>query len=163
MLKVLFVCLGNICRSPMAEAIFQHLLHENGLTESIFCDSAGTANYHLGKPPDSRTLHVLKQHGIHTHHRARQISYQDFESFDVLIAMDESNFQHLERMSLNLKTPRARLQAMIDYVPAAHRHYSAIPDPYYGQLSDFEEVYQLLYPGCQNLLRELSGLMGECK
>lgn len=167
MIRVLFVCLGNICRSPMAEGIFQHLLHEEGMTDQFYCDSAGTSNYHLGKRPDSRTLQVLEQKGIRTRHRARQILHQDLESFDYLIAMDESNFRHLERMHLSLKAPRAQIRSMIDFIPMAHnpQNYTAIPDPYYGDLSDFEEVYNLLYPGCQNLLTELShsGCMREGK
>lgn len=154
MIQVLFVCLGNICRSPMAEGIFQALLQAQKLHTEMGCDSAGTANYHPGKAPDHRTLKVLQNRGIHTAHRARQVLHSDFQTFDFIVAMDDSNHHHLQRMFESANKPSSQILRMIDFIsptdnPRAHRE---IPDPYYGDLNDFEEVFALLSPGCQALL-----------
>jgi protein-tyrosine phosphatase len=156
-IQVLFVCLGNICRSPMAEGIFQALLQAQKLHTVMGCDSAGTANYHPGMAPDHRTLKVLKSRGIHTAHRARQVLHTDFQTFDFIVAMDDSNHQHLQRMFHSANNPSSQMVRMIDFIspadnPRAHRE---IPDPYYGDLNDFEEVFALLSPGCQALLNHI--------
>ncbi|MGE3726703.1 MAG: low molecular weight protein-tyrosine-phosphatase [Candidatus Sericytochromatia bacterium] len=157
MIQVLFVCLGNICRSPMAEGIFQALLQTQGLEQFMGCDSAGTANYHSGLAPDHRTLKVLKNRGIHTPHRARQVLHSDFQTFDFIVAMDDSNHHHLQRMYQSLQNPSSQILRMIDFVSPEDnpRAYREIPDPYYGDLKDFEEVFELLSPGCQALLKHI--------
>lgn len=154
MTQVLFVCLGNICRSPMAEGIFQAQLQAQKLHTTISCDSAGTANYHPGMPPDHRTLKVLKNKGIHTPHRARQVLHEDFQRFDFIVAMDDSNYAHLQRMHQSVAASNRQILRMIDFVPASANPFGhrEIPDPYYGDLRDFEAVFALLAPGCTALL-----------
>lgn len=136
-MKILFVCLGNICRSPMAEAIFQHKIEHLGWSGQVKTDSAGTAAYHIGERPDDRTLQVLKSNNIATSHRARQVSAYDDEEFDHIIAMDGSNHADLSR-----KFPSSKILLMRDYDQG--HHGEAVPDPYYGGMGDFEEVFEIL-------------------
>lgn len=154
MIQVLFVCLGNICRSPMAEAIFAHLVQQAELNEKIFTDSAGTSNYHPDEPPDRRTLQVLKQNGIFTQHRARQIRHQDFESFDYVVAMDHQNLENMHRWVRQQPPLKARLCLMGEFELDCSTP-RAVPDPYYGDLADFEEVYAMLLPACEKLLQDI--------
>jgi len=154
MVNVLFVCLGNICRSPMAEAIFAHEVQKRGLSDQVQCDSAGTADYHPGSPPDERTLKVLKNHGIETQQQARQITAEDFFRFDYILAMDQKNLADLLTLRDTLDNPSASLCLMDAYNP----HHDVndipedIPDPYWSQEDGFEAVFNLLAPSCQNLL-----------
>lgn len=151
MTRVLFVCLGNICRSPMAEAIFAHLVEQAGLYAEFEIDSAGTSNYHPGKLPDQRTTQILKQHGIQRVHHARQVTPQDFETFDYILAMDQQNWIDLQHVQARARHPKARLERM-----NAFDHQASgvdVPDPYYDGLPEFEAVYQMLLPACQNLLK----------
>ena len=157
MLKVLFVCLGNICRSPMAESIFNQLVAEAKLSNQLSCDSAGTAAYHIGDLPDKRMRKTAETHGIHLNHQARQISQEDFNNFDYILAMDNSNYLHIhqlkEKVAANSST---KIQLM--------RHFDTntstknVPDPYYGSMQDFEEVYQILLEANQNFLSFLSSM-----
>lgn len=151
MIQILFICLGNICRSPMAEAIFSHQVYLAGLNRRIKTDSAGTSNYHPGKQADHRTRQILKNHGITTTHSARQILHQDFKNFQYILAMDHQNLENLSRVYRQMHEPVAKLELIGHYEPDQVTPRE-VPDPYYGELEDFEEVYQMLEPACAKLL-----------
>ena len=130
-INVLFVCLGNICRSPLAEGVFRELVKQRGLSEQISCDSAGTHNYHIGALPDPRSRRVAADYGIQLTHRGRKLSSEDFAEFDYLIAMDESNFENIQtlfRRSTGLILPEDRLFLYRDFDSQADT--SDVPDPY---------------------------------
>ncbi len=147
-MNVLFVCLGNICRSPLAEALFARAAQEEGLAAST--DSAGTGNYHLGQLPDPRSRACARRHGIELTHRARQVTSADFHTYDLLIAMDADNASELRRRAPSDAVGRIRL--MRDWDPAGP---GDVPDPYYGDESDFEHVWHLCERSMPGLLREL--------
>ncbi len=156
MVGVLFVCMGNICRSPMAEGVFRHLALEAGLTESprtgIIIDSAGTTGYHVGDPPDRRGQRVALGHGIDLSSlRARRVERHDFDDFDMILAMDEDNLAHLrERCPSGLHD---RLEVFLDYAPDIP--FSELPDPYYGDETDFERCYSLVEQAARGLLAKV--------
>ncbi len=147
MIRVLFVCLGNICRSPLAEGVFTDLVAKAGLDERIAADSAGTGGWHVGEPPDPRSTEVARRHGVDISlQRARRVDPRDFERFDYVVAMDASNLDHLRR----LPQGRARLMRLLDGVPELR--VRDVPDPYYDGDDGFEHVYQLVSRGCALLL-----------
>jgi len=152
MKKVLFVCLGNICRSPMAQAIFEQLLVEQGLSSLITCDSAGTASYHIGKSPDIRTLDVLEKHHIATSQKARQLVTKDIETFDYVLVMDKENLDNAKVIAKNTIQPKAKIQLVLDYGDSG---VEEVPDPYYGGKEGFEYVYGLLYDALQNFIKKI--------
>ena len=157
MVNVLFVCLGNICRSPMAEAIFKNLVIERSYSQSIHTDSAGTAGYHINKEPDRRTLEVLNKHAISTAHRGRKISLADLDAFDHIVVMDEANFEDVHGLFHENKhrPPSAdKLFLIRDYDPEV-RGVQEVPDPYYESTAAFEEVYTILKRSCEGLLNHL--------
>jgi protein-tyrosine phosphatase len=151
--RVCFVCLGNICRSPTAEGVFRHLVAEAGLREAFEIDSAGTAGYHSGDAPDQRARAAGKRAGIAVSGRARQFVATDFARFDYVIAMDFSNKSELSRIA---PTPEAaaKVRLMRSFDPAAAVN-APIPDPYYGDDSGFDEVLELCRTACDHLLREI--------
>jgi protein-tyrosine phosphatase len=154
MINVLFICLGNICRSPMAEAVFNDLAQKKGVSAQIKADSAGTAGYHIGKSPDRRTIEVLLKHGIETKHEGRKISVEDFNNFDHLVVMDEQNFEDVYNLYYeNQKSiPSARKLFLIrDFDPTV-KGVHEVPDPYYENNKAFENVYQQLERSCNALI-----------
>ncbi len=154
-IRVLFVCLGNICRSPMADAVFQHLVNEAGLSDQITVDSAGTAGYHAGEPAHRGTRNVLSKHNIPYDGRSRQVVRADFADFDYILAMDNSNLANLERMAPQDSV--AVIKRFLDYAEDAGE--TQVPDPYYD--GRFEYVYQLVLNASGGLLahiRETEGV-----
>jgi protein-tyrosine phosphatase len=150
--RVLMVCLGNICRSPTAEAMLRKQVHAAGLDEAIEVDSAGTADYHVGSPPDPRSIAHGERRGLAMKHlRGRQVEAADFERFDHVLAMDEDNLATLRR----LRPPgsRARVGLLMDHAPGAGSR--VVPDPYYGGSADFERVLDLVDIAVAGLLASL--------
>jgi len=152
--SVLFVCLGNICRSPLAEGIFAALAKERGVEGEFHVDSAGTAAYHCGEPADSRSAAVAADHGIRLTGVARQVTPRDFERFDIIVAMDRSNRRSLERLRRRVRGGLAEIVMMRDYDPGARD--PDVPDPYYGGPEGFERVFRILERACSGLLDELA-------
>ncbi len=153
MVRVLFVCLGNICRSPMAEAVFQKMVDDAGLSDQIVVDSAGTGSWHVGEKAHRGTRRILSQHGIEYDGRARQVRPQDMDPKSYIIAMDASNLNDLQRQYGN----HPHLHRLLDF--ASQTNVQDVPDPYYTD--NFEYVYRLVNDGCRGLLatiREREGL-----
>ena len=148
--RVLFVCMGNICRSPMAEAVFNHLLADRGLTEHYEVDSAGTGAWHAGELADPRTRTTLKQHNIPYDGRARQVRLYDFEHFDHIIAMDDDNRENLLRLE---PSASEKITLLLDWDQSAPAR--EVPDPYYGGPDGFEHIYTLITNACTELLAHL--------
>lgn len=149
--RVLFVCMGNICRSPAAEGVFVHMLEEQGMDDAVEVDSAGTIGFHSGDPADSRMRAAAAKRGYDLTSRARQVSAQDFEEFDWILTMDDANYRDLEQLKPGVET-RAKLKRFCDYCSCDTRE---VPDPYYGGASGFERVLDLLEDGCAQLLHEV--------
>lgn len=149
MINVLFVCLGNICRSPMAEAVFRHKVKVAGLAGSIQVDSAGTGDWHAGEPPHSGTRSILKKYGIDASGiTARQVRQDDYREFTYIIAMDESNVRNLA--SFAPESHGVKVMKLLDFIADADRAGGDVPDPYYT--GNFDEVYELVNEGCERLL-----------
>lgn len=153
MLKVLFVCLGNICRSPLAEGIFKHKVSEANLTDKIEVVSAGTSGWHIGQAPDPRSIDVAKQNGIHLDSYGRKAVSQDFSEFDYIIAMDAENYADLKRLPGSSKQGAANLYLMRDFDDIGRGEN--VPDPYYGGDDGFGYVFELLDRSCNNLLKKI--------
>ena len=153
MIKVLFVCLGNICRSPMAEGIFNAKIKGLGLEKTIQSDSAGTSDYHIGELPDERTLSCAQRHGVGIKHRGRQVQQSDFRDFAYIIAMDSNNLENLQQLKLQSRFPNKEIFLMRNF--ATGETGLAVPDPYYGKEEDFEEVYQILDAALDGFLIQL--------
>lgn len=139
MIKILFVCLGNICRSPLAEAIFKQKVKERGLSEKIDAESAGTSNYHIGEDPDHRTIEVCVRNGIPIIHKGRQFRHPDGKVFDYIMAMDTSNQRNIIH---ELADKHQGLFLMRDFDEEGKG--LDVPDPYYGGTDGFDEVYSIL-------------------
>ena len=148
--RLLFVCLGNICRSPLAEGVFLHLVTEADLLDHYVIDSAGTSAYHVGERPDRRSIAVAQKHGVVLPSRARQVELADYEAFDLLVAMDRSN--HRDLLSDQPSAATARLVMLRDYDPAGP---GDVPDPYYGGPRGFDDVYAMVERCSRRLLEEL--------
>ena len=153
-IKILFVCLGNICRSPAAEGIMQSMVDSKGLSDRFIIDSAGTGNYHIGDLPDHRMRIHARRRGVELTHICRQVRQSDFDNFDLIIPMDGSNERNLRRMAPTVESER-KIVPMSYFVDMAMR-YDHIPDPYYEGAEGFELVLDLLQDGCGRLLALLS-------
>jgi protein-tyrosine phosphatase len=152
--RILFVCLGNICRSPTAEGVMRTLVREAGLQESIELDSAGTGAWHVGAPPDARASAAARRLGIELGGLARQVRAADFEQFDLLLAMDRANLRELRRLAPG-QDARAKVRLLRDFDPASAGRELDVPDPYYGAAGGFAEVLDLVRAACVGLLHEL--------
>lgn len=148
--RLLFVCLGNICRSPAGENTMRHLVAERGLSDRFEIDSAGTAGWHTGNPPDSRMSSAARARGLPTGGRARQVRPEDFETFDWIFAMDRSNQADLFGVRERCRQPKAKLVLFCDF--CTEHDETEVPDPYYGGPEGFEKVLDLLEDGCGNFL-----------
>ncbi|KKD38110.1 low molecular weight protein-tyrosine-phosphatase [Limnoraphis robusta Tam1] len=147
--KLLFVCLGNICRSPSAENIMNHLIDQADLTGSIICDSAGTSSYHIGSPPDARMSIAAKARGIVLKGQARQFRRQDFEDFDLILAMDQDNYESILDLDPT-RQYRDQVKLMCEF--CRHHRIKEVPDPYYGGSEGFNRVIDILLDACEGLL-----------
>ena len=155
--RILFVCLGNICRSPTAEGVMRALVREAGLEESIELDSAGTGAWHVGSPPDERATETARARGIALEGAARQVRRADFDDFDLLIAMDRKNLADLRRLAPDERA-RARIRLLREFDPASAGlgvDELDVPDPYYGGPRGFEDVLDLVHAACEGLLAQI--------
>jgi protein-tyrosine phosphatase len=151
--RILFVCLGNICRSPTAEGVLRGIAAREFAGLPLFVDSAGTADYHVGDPPDRRTVAAARRRGYDLASlRARRVSPADFESFDYILAMDRANLAELEQLGQGVIG--GRLGLFLEFAPELQ--VDEVPDPYYGGIEDFERVLDLCETGARGLLRRLA-------
>jgi protein-tyrosine phosphatase len=151
--RVLFVCLGNICRSPTAEGVLRGIAAREFAGLPLYVDSAGTADYHVGEPPDRRTVAAARRRGYELASlRARRIARSDFESFDYILAMDRANLGELESLGGGKSNPHVGL--FMEFAPELA--LDEVPDPYYGGIEDFERVLDLCEAGARGLLRKLA-------
>ena len=158
-IKLCFVCLGNICRSPTAEGVMQDLVEKAGLQKHIEIDSAGAGAYHVGERADPRSRAEAMRRGVELKSRARQFIAEDFDKFDYVLAMDRTNHRDLEEMALGPQH-LAKLHLLRSFDPASGRDLD-VPDPYYGGDGGFARVYDICHAGCAGLLaylREQHGL-----
>ncbi|WP_295539763.1 low molecular weight protein-tyrosine-phosphatase [uncultured Thiohalocapsa sp.] len=152
--RVLFVCMGNICRSPTAQGVFHKLVAEAGLAEQIETDSAGTHAYHLGEPPDPRAQETARRRGIDLADlRARRAVAEDFELYDYVLAMDQDNYQVLSALCPPGRDLERRLALLMDYAPQARLR--EVPDPYYGAAGGFDAVFDMVEEAAVGLLEEI--------
>jgi protein-tyrosine phosphatase len=154
-MRVLFVCLGNICRSPTAEGVLRHKLREAGLQARVEVDSAGTGDWHVGKAADLRTRQAAQQRGYDLSAlRGRQVQAADFNAFDLILAMDTSNLRDLQQLRPGNATAELDL-----FLRRYQLQLDEVPDPYYGGADGFEQVLDLIEQACEGLLCEIKGLL----
>lgn len=149
--KILFVCLGNICRSPLAEAIFKEQIRQKGIEHKYEVDSCGTSGLHAGERPDARTLRNARHHEIEMDHIGRQFQMEDLTRFDLILPMDRSNLQHVLDMAKRVNGKKAEIQMVRNFDPEALGQQD-VPDPWYGNEEGFEEVFQMLWRTCESLI-----------
>jgi protein-tyrosine phosphatase len=150
---VLFVCLGNICRSPLAMGVFRAVVEEAGLEDRFDIDSAGTSSYHTGSPPDSRTVAVARRRGLALDHAARQVLGEDLERFHYVVVMDASNRGKVERIAAQAPG-RAEVRMLREFDPEADGDLD-VPDPYFGGADGFEDVHDMVERSCRALLDQI--------
>lgn len=156
--RIAFVCLGNICRSPTADGVMQHLVREAGLADRIVIESAGTADYHIGKGADPRSQAEMERRGVMLKHSARQFVATDFDRFDLVIAMDESNVANLKRIAPD-DTAAAKIHRLREWDPEADGDLD-VPDPYYGGDDGFVDVFDMVERSCRALLADVKTRLG---
>lgn len=149
--KICYVCLGNICRSPTAEGVFEHLVNERKLQNYFEVDSAGTSAYHIGESANSNSQHTANKHGITLHSKARQFKPSDLDYFDLILAMDNENLQNVRQMAGAKHEEKIGLMRDFDPKPGD----GEVPDPYYGGAEGFENVFQIVKRSCEELLDQL--------
>ena len=151
--SVLFICLGNICRSPAAQAVMQAMVDERGLTERFFIDSAGIGGWHVGDLPDKRMRVHARPRGYELTHRARKVTASDFDEFDLIVGMDAGNIDDLNSLAATIEQ-QDKVVMMGDYI-RRYPNYDHVPDPYYEGSEGFELVLDLLEDACDNLLNRI--------
>lgn len=149
-MRVLFVCLGNICRSPLAEALFIHKIASLGIHHHFHADSCGTSNYNIGNGPDPRTLKNALRNGVKMNHNARQLSPRDFEDFDRILVMDNQNMRNT--LAVAETRHHSKIMLMRSFDPLGP---GEVPDPYYGGEKDFQEVFEILERSVEGFLQAL--------
>lgn len=150
MIRVLFVCLGNICRSPLAEGIFKKLVNEAGLESVIESDSAGTSRWHIDEPPDTRSIQIAARNNIRLDHLGKQVLRNDLNKFDYILAMDTDNLENILKLEVPGQEYRAKVMLMREFDD--ERSGADIPDPYYGGENGFQHVFNLLEESLGNFL-----------
>jgi len=153
--RILFVCLGNICRSPAAENIFRHLVTQAGLIDEFHIDSAGTIDWHTDKGPDRRMCQTLRNRNIPTDGTARHFTAQDFFDFDLILTMDDDNYHNVTKLDTEGMC-RDKVKKFSSFCQQADHHFDEVPDPYYGGDEGFEFVADMLEDGCKALLESLT-------
>jgi protein-tyrosine phosphatase len=154
-MRLLFVCMGNICRSPTAEGVMRHLLREQGLEAEIQIDSAGTGSWHVGHPPDERATEAARRRGIALEGAARTVRPSDFEDYDLLLAADRENLAALRALAPD-EEARAKVRLLREFDPSSRGAPDLdVPDPYYGGPGGFEDVLDLVEAACRGLLDEV--------
>ncbi len=150
---ILFVCLGNICRSPAAQGVMERLVEEKGVADKFEIDSAGLYGGHAGDLPDARMRAHARQRGLNLTHRSRQVRESDFDQFDIIVAMDDSNYDRLRRMAPTPEDEK-KVVKMADFF-TLHPWADCVPDPYYDGAEGFENALDLIEDGCETLLRNV--------
>lgn len=156
--KICFVCLGNICRSPTAEGVFQHLVNERELQSYFEIDSAGTSAYHIGESANSNSQKVARQHGVTLHSKARKFESVDLDYFDLILAMDSENLGNIRQLDAGDEYD-TKIKLLREFDPTPEN--KEVPDPYYGGMQGFENVFQVVKRSCENLLDELEKQIDE--
>lgn len=149
--KICFVCLGNICRSPTAEGVFQHLVEEEGLADFFEIDSAGTSAYHEGESANSNSQRTANKHGVTLHSKARRLRSSDLDHYDLILAMDDNNYANILRLAS--ERHEDNIGRMRDFDPRPGN--GQVPDPYAGGIDGFEKVFEIVKRSCRELLNEL--------
>jgi protein-tyrosine phosphatase len=147
------VCLGNICRSPLAEGVLKNIVNHNGHSHLFHIDSAGTANYHVGDFPDHRSRQVAINHGFSLNHKGRQFTREDFKNFDHILVMDESNLENVLKLA-RTEDEQDKVHLITKYDPRPNRSL-IVPDPYYGDIDEFNNVYEQLVICCEGFIDSL--------
>ena len=157
-ISVLFVCLGNICRSPLAEGVLLHRLAAAGLSDRVHVDSAGTGSWHVGQRPDTRSIAVAARHGIDLPGTARRVRLEDFFEFQFILAMDGSHLQDLKDLESGSES-HAVIRLLLEFDPEAAGELD-VPDPYYGGPGGFDNVYEMVDRACEALVEQLEQEIG---